>query len=1363
MPPRLILCIEHTSHLFQSRRLDHPILESAINKFLALDLIAESELATVVFGQHQARSSKFEKLESSLKSRHFSPANDPFDEQVQLYSQSELFQMGVQSVSSQQPVRILKGSCSFAKMMAEVNGLLQKSSMQYDDVGADLIVLTSGLFVEDEARIDELLRSSNFKLDNNRLDMIIYPSSALFDTKSREGSIVLDTNEGEQVIRSRVNKLLLIQRLTGGRLHLVRDQLDSSLEVKMSTLTQFYQIFDQLAKGHSWDQTNSLVMVQSQQVDSRQSHPQQQPSGQHKLTFQFNLDESVQNELIVGFVDAKVEHRASNLADRLNALVPGPHKAAGKRFSLKNLQLRSPGGQFVFTETNSTWNTAAQFAANGGDHFNQSLASDELHQQLDGLSQDSAQESAFFPLRSQLSLAAFHIKQHQMARLMAVDKLAGTWTLSALSDEPIQTSGLAMARANAQGDTLTGNCWLQTYSKETIFDQQNLIDDQPNGLRMVKVFAQINGGVGGQRQEVEARVEVQDEMGNVVQNVQMLDDGLGAPDMTQNDGIFSQYVQRAARSGFYRVSVELITGQVSRAKLPQVSAPSGQDNVCCGSFVPNPSDQAPQQRTKPVRSTRQLYCGTFFVEPKSKLAHQRPPRISNLTVVNVDQDSRQVTLRWFEPKLDIASSSRLSPTNQLDQGQLVLISSESDLIGEEAQRGGGESQLAPGPQQRTSRSTRLRPLSSSASKLIRRQTQDQEDQEASYDQQLGRNVLMASHQQQQSRSILPLANQIDRSAPAFQSRYEFKLFFDRDITKRTFDAKDVAFKFDEWNVEGQFPNASQFGGMKEVTLRVPLAREGFYFIAMKVYNNIGLSSQMSNVVQFYLRNNMTREEMEAIYNQPGTTIDAEGNVYDQNGDLIQRAGSALTNQLAGNSLFRGKSPLDGLSLLILVSVLAFMMVVLCITLVACMANSARHSLKTSAANKASKPHNNNKHDNSNKMIGAGPKSAGSGSSMVSSGGCESSEVGACSGSSSLAGSCSGGGQQQQHLVQGSHLLFDELTTYNKLQQQHKSQRQQAQMIHQQLLAPKESLARKQQELYGQEQRQQQNYVGPNHTIVNGYTYATVLQSPTHQRDHYQSYGGDLSQNGLMGQQPALDSGEIPTSSAVINPVQSWPADVLLNHYDKVKQARERNEAPPVMRIESLEHNNGLQYSDGLPTVFDGEPADQQQAKANQYSSLGEQNATYYNQQLHQQLSSVLKFKRQNLDYNCEIGASSPALDGVTNELANGDGDQTMPPPPHCFYGQTAAGLPLDSNGLGSQLTDPSIYSQVTNLQQVSPPNQDDLNGYYANQQQQHWAAMQTGISNAPFGQQSASMISSGIYSPPNVDGPQDNDATISEV
>ncbi|RWS30887.1 calcium-activated chloride channel regulator 1-like protein [Leptotrombidium deliense] len=61
---------------------------------------------------------------------------------------------------------------------------------------------------------------------------------------------------------------------------------------------------------------------------------------------------------------------------------------------------------------------------------------------------------------------------------------------------------------------------------------------------------------------------------------------------------------------------------------------------------------------------------------------------------------------------------------------------------------------------------------------------------------------------------------------------------------------------------------------------------------------------------------------------------------------------------------------------------------------------------------------------------------------------------------------------------------------------------------------------------------------------------------------------------VSGKQPLTDN-EAPLpelSNTIISPVQSWSAGVLLGHYDRVQQAKERREPPPVMRMEDIPDN-----------------------------------------------------------------------------------------------------------------------------------------------------------------------------------------------
>jgi len=1302
------MCVEYSAHLYQSRRLDHGILDSAIAKFLAYDLIAGTELALVLFGQRHSTKNQFKRLDSSIDSRLtlFNPPIDPFDEPAKLYSEQELLQMDIQSASSQL-AKLVKGSCSFAKLMLEVESLLRVQ--KYDDVGCDVVVLTSGLFVEDEQKIEDILRSLSYKLENLEFNILVYPSTMLFDTKSRDGFVVLDSIESEAIVRNRVNKLLLIQRLTNAKIHLVKEHLDSNGDVKMSTLAQFYQIFDHISKGHSWDQTESFVMLSQQNIEPKWP-PNSSPSNRSKLSFQFELDSSIQNELIVGFIDPK-QHQLSR---------------SGKRFSIKNLQLRSPSGNVVYVDRHP-WCLGKQLGPSGQREWRSGADNSSLNHEADENAEarqsgagGSAAESTLFPYRSQLSLAGFQLKVGQLNGTQT----SGVWTLSATSDEPIQTSALAMARVNPDGDTITARCWIQTYSSWDQSELQQQLNPesaaQSAPLRAVKVFMQTRGAAqAGPVQEVLARMEVQDEMGNIVQNVNMLDDGLGVPDMTRGDGIHSQYVQRAHRPGFYRVTVEASGPMVGREheqeqELPlgerlqpadegpsRVEPPLGHDRVCCGSFVPSAGKRADTRHL-----SRQLYCGTFYVDSSNRLAQQRPPRVNNLTVVNVDQENRRVTIRWFEPMVDISVQGLFGSAGATGKLQPLVadnyLAAQSETV---EQQSAGEPMMA--PRSNNKRSLHLAPRTETTGASQSRQAsagEEEEEEVAAAESQRDVDMVfdtMSASQAQQMRANsirgVIVAAQTKESGVqaaeqvALNSRYEIKLFSDRDAARRAFDSKqEVGFKFNEWSVEGNFPNASAYGGAKEVTLKIPYAREGIYYIAMKVYNNLGVGSQASNIIQFWLKNNLTLEEAESIYGQ-SSTVDAEGNVYDKNGELVQRS--------SGYPSLRATSSLDTLSLLVFISVVTFVLSVVCISLVTCLASSVRKSL--------SKGHS--KAEDKKAVTAVSMHGASCGSSVGSSG---------CGGSQRSEPASSVSGSQGGHDVEINKLSLGEELNYNTVQQLQQHQLHQAQLIHQNHMISAGYHVMEEpscnQHQYNNSKQQQQRLSDSNsssssnadkgnqwlqHTMVNGYAYATVngLMLPEPAREDC-GQGGNLNQNGLGN----------------MSSVQSWPADILLSHYDKVKQARERNEAPPVMRVENIEHQG--QFSEGLPTVDElGQQTDQSYLVRQQRNQV----PSYFNQQLQRQLSSVLRSKQRqgNQQDECaSINRSSPALEGV-RDPHDAEGycsqlEQVAPPQ----YVYCADGATQD-NGLRGQpvpMADPSIYSQATNLQQVSSVA-DSMGAYYANQ------------------------------------------------
>ena len=77
----------------------------------------------------------------------------------------------------------------------------------------------------------------------------------------------------------------------------------------------------------------------------------------------------------------------------------------------------------------------------------------------------------------------------------------------------------------------------------------------------------------------------------------------------------------------------------------------------------------------------------------------------------------------------------------------------------------------------------------------------------------------------------------------------------------------------------------------------------------------------------------------------------------------------------------------------------------------------------------------------------------------------------------------------------------------------------------------------------------------------------IQQQQQQQQQHHQQQQTHLINNQLIYQNesPKL----MDESIKGISPIDSIPANKLLSHYDKVKQAKQRNEPLPVMRIEDI--------------------------------------------------------------------------------------------------------------------------------------------------------------------------------------------------
>lgn len=76
----------------------------------------------------------------------------------------------------------------------------------------------------------------------------------------------------------------------------------------------------------------------------------------------------------------------------------------------------------------------------------------------------------------------------------------------------------------------------------------------------------------------------------------------------------------------------------------------------------------------------------------------------------------------------------------------------------------------------------------------------------------------------------------------------------------------------------------------------------------------------------------------------------------------------------------------------------------------------------------------------------------------------------------------------------------------------------------------------------------------------------------------------IPRDDIPSQPPALDDdlkqtppGRVDSS---ISPVNSWPATVLLDHYNKVQQAKQRHEPPPIMMVE-----DGVSLNSSTPSLY----------------------------------------------------------------------------------------------------------------------------------------------------------------------------------
>lgn len=219
---------------------------------------------------------------------------------------------------------------------------------------------------------------------------------------------------------------------------------------------------------------------------------------------------------------------------------------------------------------------------------------------------------------------------------------SGKWTLyyNNQNDRNDSLVGQAYAIVPQRAKPISAKCWL---NRDRIAASSN-VDDGPPVL-YVSLTQDYNKLV----QSAVVDVTLTDGLGRPLPGtpIRMFDDGLGSPDITSGDGIYSQLLLDAEQTGFYGLRVHIrshdgntrlhngLTTSDSRYK-PSES--------CCGQSMA----ESTQAHTQVDNLQREVDCGFFYVDRHSS-KDEYVGRINNVRVKQVDTAGRTVTVAWSVP------------------------------------------------------------------------------------------------------------------------------------------------------------------------------------------------------------------------------------------------------------------------------------------------------------------------------------------------------------------------------------------------------------------------------------------------------------------------------------------------------------------------------------------------------------------------------------------------------------------------------------------------------------------------------------------------------------------------------------------
>ncbi|XP_035223909.1 calcium-activated chloride channel regulator 2-like isoform X1 [Stegodyphus dumicola] len=174
----------------------------------------------------------------------------------------------------------------------------------------------------------------------------------------------------------------------------------------------------------------------------------------------------------------------------------------------------------------------------------------------------------------------------------------------------------------------------------------------------VIIYAQINYG-GQPVQNAMVKAKVTGPNGNGEWNLDLLDDGLGDPDITANDGIYSRYFLNFNDKGEYTVVITASDNNL-QAKIGQ-NGPQ----PCCGSKVVS--------ETVPIGAFQEFMKTTFSTISGKPEGGYKPSRILDLHIIAYDMPSK-VSLQWTAPGAE-------ADTGQASSYALKLCLKQEDCSG----------------------------------------------------------------------------------------------------------------------------------------------------------------------------------------------------------------------------------------------------------------------------------------------------------------------------------------------------------------------------------------------------------------------------------------------------------------------------------------------------------------------------------------------------------------------------------------------------------------------------------------------------------------------------------------------------------